>query len=142
VLRHRFRSLFYSQKQSPGTVKKPCGSNLGNIVGTFLGSSTDLIVGTVIGTLISSPTEYLVRLQNAVISGFPAHAKWFQKEETTAWNRCRNRDGNGSGNRIGNHDRNHEDYQIGNRVGVGGRRGKERETEMVPRGFPGWKVRK
>ena len=55
---------FYSQKQSPGTVWKPCGSNLGSIAGTFLGSSISPIVGTHIGTSfdVHGATSYSLKI--------------------------------------------------------------------------------
>ena len=55
---------FYSQKQSLGTRKKPCGSNLGSIPGTLFGSSTDLIVGTHIGTSfdVHGATSYSLKI--------------------------------------------------------------------------------
>ena len=48
---------FCSQKQSPGTVRKPCGSNLGNIPGTLFGSSTDLIAGTALAPSFHPPID-------------------------------------------------------------------------------------
>ena len=116
---------------------------MGNIAGTLFRSSTDLIVGTAFDTLISSPTEYLVRLQNAVIPGVPALGMRFQKEGTTAWNWCGNRDWNGNGNHSGNHDRNHgvstRIPKSGTGWGMGVAGGRGREMEIVQRGFPGGK---
>jgi len=86
-------------------------------------------VGTAFDTLISSPTEYLVRLQNAVISGFPALEKWFQKEGTTDWNWCGNREWNGNGNHDGNHGvpTRIPKSGTGRGLGVAGGRGREME---------------
>ena len=50
--------------------------------------------------LLRCPRSNLIQPQNTVISGVPAHKKWFQKEGTTAWNWCGNREWNS----IGNHD--------------------------------------
>ncbi len=90
---------FYFQKQSSGTVRKPCGSNLGNIPGTGFWSSIGIIVGTCFGTQSKYMPMELIEIQNAVIPGLPALERWFRKEKTTAWNLG----GNSSGNHDGNH---------------------------------------
>ena len=144
MLRHRFRSLFYSQKQSPGTVKKPCGSNLGSIVGTLFGSSNNPLMGTVIGTLLqppiespcmaskrrniraSSPCEVVPERGNHSLEQMQEQGleqKREQRWEPRRESRC-----------------SHEDSQIGNRVGVGGRRGKGEGNEDGSERIPGWKM--
>jgi len=119
-----FPEPFIFPKTEPWNRKETMREQFGKHRGNLFREQYQPHRGNPYWDLLRCPRSNLIQSQNAVIPGLPAHAKWFQKEETTAWNRCRNRDGNGSGNHDGNHDRNHEDSQIGNRVGDGGRRGK------------------
>ncbi|MBR3240564.1 MAG: hypothetical protein IKF99_19270 [Oscillospiraceae bacterium] len=113
-----------------------------SIAGTLFRSSTDLIVGTAFDTLISSPTEYLVRLHNAVISGFPALEKWFQKWEPQPGIEVETGTGTEAGTVPGTTTGTTRITKSGTGWGMGVAGGRGREMEIVQRGFPGWKVRK